>query len=80
MKPPAKSGDNSSDQPGEERGKSRSDESILADLPQDIIEAAITAVLVDPDPAQCWAYRTPEEVRVEADRRLLLEYGAATAA
>lgn len=80
MKPPAKSGDNSSDQPGEQRGKSRSDEDILVNLPQNIIDAAITAVLSDPDPAQCWAYRTPEEVRVEADRRLLLEYGAATAA
>lgn len=88
MKPPVKAGGIVA-RPAEDQSPSDvqrvdksqpSDESILANLPDNIIEAAITSVLEDPDPAQCWAYRTPEEVRVEADRRLLLEYRAASAA
>lgn len=58
----------------------KSDESILAYLPDNVIEAAIQAVLDDDDPEQAWAYRSPETVRSEADRRLLLEYGQHAAA
>jgi hypothetical protein len=80
MKPPAKSGDNSSDQPGEPRGKALSAETILANLPEEVVLAVMQEVATDDDPVEHWAFRTPHEQREEADRRLLLEYGQHTAA
>lgn len=61
-------------------GQERSDESILANLPDEVVQAAIDAVLADSDPEQCWAYRSPLAVREEADRRLLVEYRQLSAA
>jgi hypothetical protein len=61
-------------------GRERSDESILANLPDEVVRAAINAVLADSDPEQCWAYRSPLAVREEADRRLLAEYRQLSAA
>jgi hypothetical protein len=73
-------GDRGSVERGKTSSKPQSDESILANLPDDVIEAAIQAVLDDDDPKQAWPYRSPETIRAEADRRLLLEYGQHAAA
>ncbi len=62
------------------RGKRKSDESILANLPEEVVVAMMQRVAEDDDPVEHWAYRTPQEQREEADRRLLLEYGQHSAA
>lgn len=88
MKPPVKAGGivarPAEDQPPtdvQHVDKSEpSDESILANLPEEVVLAMMQQVATDDDPVEHWAYRTPREQREEADRRLLLEYGQHTAA
>lgn len=52
-----------------------SDESFLVELPDEVFEAAVKAVIEDPDLEQCWAFRSADAVRAEAERRILVEYG-----
>ena len=62
------------------RGKRKSDESFLVELPDEVFEAAVKAVIEDPDPEQCWAFRSADAVRAEAERRILVEHGRLSAA
>ncbi len=61
------------------RGKRKSDESFLVELPDEVFEAAVKAVIEDPDPEQCWAFRSADAVRAEAERRILVESGRLSA-
>ncbi len=62
------------------RRKRKSDESFLVELPDEVFEAAVKAVIGDPDPEQCWAFRSADAVRAEAERRILVESGRQSAA
>ncbi len=62
------------------RRKRKSDESFLVELPDEVFEAAVKAVIEDLDPEQCWAFRSADAVRAEAERRILVESGRQSAA